>query len=468
MKKKLRTILKDTIIYRSKDLFYFSVILFLCTSILSMSLFFTGGNAIEKSLANALDLTLSFKNTGYFASDYEGTLFINYPELNQNLSKMFIDDLEELSSEDDLAYANYSLAIDCYYQLQDKIPQSTALYGLRDTSYLTRNNISLEGCTKEDLIADTVILPFTDKERGIQINDPYFISDPKDSSKIIKELKVIGFYKDTRWTSMNSDPISSHSPPITTNDTILTLLDSYPFFYGYYSQGNDYIYLNKLQICNMEFTAKNINGYSRFIKRFNSFSMEENSKFARTCSEGNAFDTLGLQTNVNTFGSILKSIERIKLIYNFIFISIWILLLLSLFSFLSFLQKKNAYDISVRRLLGETKKKTVFFYIRYYLFPSIPSLILGEPCGYMFASILSKFLYRNSLSIQNEMTKITGSTIHLDTNSMFSNISISRVFLISIVISLLMISIICIATGITTLAQENCNPRKQARGEQYE
>lgn len=468
MKKKLRTILKDTVIYRSKDLFYFSVILFLCTCILSMSLFFTGGNAIEKSLASTLDLTLSFKNTSYFASDYEGTLFINYPKLNQKLSKMVIDDLEELSNDDDLAYTNYSLAIDCYYQLKDKIPQTTSLYGLRDSDYLTRNSISLDGCTKEELIADTVLLPFSDKERGIQINDPYFISDPENSTKIVKELKVIGFYKDTRWNGMNSDPISNYSPPITTNDTILSLLNSYPYFYGYYSQGNDYIYINKLQICNIEFTVKDIDCYGKFVNQFNSFSMEENSKFARTCSEGNAFDTLGLQTNVNTFGSILKSIERVKLIYNFIFISIWILLLLSLFSFLSFLQKKNAYDISIHRLLGEMKKKTVFFYIRCYLVPSFPALILGEPCGYMFASILSKYLYRNSLNVQNEMSKITGSPIGLDTNSIFSNISLSRVILISIIISLLMISIICVATGITTLAQEKRNLQKQARGEQYE
>lgn len=468
MKKKLRTILRDTIIHKSKDLFYFSVILFLCTCILSMSLFFTRGDAIEKSLASSLDLTLSFKNTGYFASDYEGTLFINYPKLNQKLSNMVIDDLEELSSDDDLNYANYSLAIDCYYQLKDKILQTTSLFGLRDENYLTRNNISLDGCTKEDLITDTVLLPFSDQERGIQINDPYFISDPEDSTKIVKELKVIGFYKDTRWNGTNSDPISNYSPPITTNDTILSLLDSYPYFYGYYSQGNDYIYINKLQICNIEFTAKDIDCYGRFVKKFNSFSMEENSKFARTCSEGNAFDTLGLQTSVNTFGSILKSIGRIKLIYDFIFICIWILLLLSLFSFLSFLQKKNAYDISIHRLLGETKKKTVSFYIRYYLIPSIPPLLLGEPCGYLFASVLSKYLYRNSLNIQNEMSKLTGSSIRLDTNSMFSNISLSRVILISITISLLMISIICIATGITTLTQENRNLQKQARGEQYE
>lgn len=468
MKKKLRTILKDTIIHRSKDLFYFSVILFLCICVLSMSLFFTGGDAIEKNLASSLDLTLSFKNTGYFASDYEGTLFINYPKLNQKLSKMVIDDLEELSKDDDLTYANYSLAIDCYYQLKDKIPQTVTLYGLRDTDYLTRSSISLDGCTKEDLIADTVLLPFSDQERGIQINDPYFISDPEDSEKIIKELKVIGFYKDTRWNGMNSDPISSYSPPITTNDTLLSLLDSYPYFYGYYSQGNDFIYINKLQICNMEFTAKDIDSYGRFAEKFNSFSMEENSKFARTCSEENAFDTLGLQTNVNTFGSILKSVERIKLIYDFIFISIWILLLLSLFSFLSFLQKKNAYDISIRRLLGETKKKTVSFYIRCYLVPSIPPLILGEPCGYLFAIFLSRYLYKNSLKIQNEMSKITGSSVHIDTNTIFSGISLSRIIIISIAITLLMISIICIATAVTTLIQEKHNLQKQARGEQYE
>lgn len=468
MKKKLRTILKDTVRFRSKDLFYFSVILFLCTCILSMSLFFTGGDAIEKSLASSLDLTLSFKNTGYFASDSESTLFVNYPELNQKLSKMVIDDLEELSNDNDLAYANYTLAMDCYFQLKDYMPQTATLYGLRDVAYLSRNSISLEDCTEEDLTTDTVLLPISDKEKGLQINDPYFISDPKDPAKIIKELKVAGFYKDTRWTGMNSDPISSYSPPITTNSTILSLLDSHPYFYGYFSQGDDYIYLNKLQICNIEFSAKDIDCYGRFIKKFNSFSMEENSKFARTCSEGNAFDTLGLQTNVNTFGSILKSIERIKLIYDFIFISIWILLLLSLFSFLSFLQKKNAYDISVRRLLGEKKKNTVLFYIRYYLVPAIPAMIIGEPCGYACASFISKHLYQNSLRIQNEMSQLTGSSVQLDTNSMFSSISLSKIILISILISVLMLFIICLATVITTIAQEKHSLQKQARGEQYE
>ena len=88
MKKKLRTILRDTILYHRTDLLFYSLILLLCTAILSMSLLFTGGNAVEKSLASSLNLTLSYRNNSYFSYSSDNTLYLSNPTLNQKLSEI--------------------------------------------------------------------------------------------------------------------------------------------------------------------------------------------------------------------------------------------------------------------------------------------------------------------------------------------------------------------------------------------
>ena len=467
MKKKLRTILRDTILYHRTDLLFYSLILLLCTAILSMSLFFTGGNAVEKSLASSLNLTLSYRNNSYFSYSSDNTLYLSNPSLNQRLSEMFIHDLQDLCNDSDLAYANYSIAIDIRHP-SDNGWDETYLYGLRSSEYFSDNSITLEGCTAEDLVSGTVILPSSEKEKGMSVNDTYPIYAEEVPGKAVAELKVIGFYTDKRWSLESEDPVLIHTPPFTANDTILSLLEKQPAFYGYFETEEGTVSLSQLQIANMEFHPKDIDSYTRFVKKFNSFSMEENSKFSRICSEGGGVGSLALQTEVSTFGSILKSIERIKLIYEFIFIGIWILLLVTLFSFISFLQKKNSYDISIHRLLGESRKKTVLYYIRYYLISSIPALLIGEPLGYLCAKWMSGYLYRNSLTVQQQMSAITGTRITAQTDVILSSPSLSRILLIVPLITAVMILIIISASLITTLLIEKQNLKDQARGKTYE
>ena len=409
-------------------------------------MYFISGNTIETSLANALDLNLSYKNEGFYSEKSENTLFVTDANLNQNITKMYLSDLDRLCSDKNLEYANYTIAIDTTAQI-NTIHTSGYLYGLRDTQYFDENGIQLVGCQADDLQEGTVLLPIHAKQEGIQIGDTYTIQDPFDPNNTNMDLRVIGFYEDDRWALASEDTIVKNAPAIVKDSTILSLLEKYPYYYG-------------------SLDVKDIQGYSQFVEKFNAFSLDENRKFSRKVSEGGAQAKLGLQTNVSVFGSLLKSIQRIRYIYEFIFLGIWGLSVISLLVMTIFIQKKNVHDIGIRKALGEKKRATIGFYVKVYLITSFVFVGMGTAFGYVASVVLKDQIYKNILQMQTQMNTLTGQTMKMMQTKMVMN---PCEIIVGGVISIVsMLGLICIAICFTTLRIIKQNSRKQMRGAVYE
>ena len=409
-------------------------------------------------------MRLSFKNEGFYSKESENSLFASDADLNQNITQIFMMDLDQLCKDDNLEYSNYNLAIDTIVQTSTTNTENY-LYGLKDIEYFEKNGIQLEDCYANELVEGTVILPIRAKQEGIKIGDVYTIVDPFNQNSKNVELQVIGFYEDNRWALSSEDTVIKTSPAIVRNSTIFSLLEKYPYYYGMYDEKTGMV-VSPIEIVNITFSAKNIEGYSRFVEKFNAFSLEENRKFSQITSEGGAQAKLGLQTNVSEFGSLLKSIQRIRYIYEFIFLGIWILSVVSLFAMTSFMQKKNAHDIGVRKALGERKRTTLHFYIDMYFIVSLVWIVIGTGLGYIVSSILEKQIYGDMFQIHAQMNTLTGQSLKTIQPNIFvepRNIFACGIF--SIIGILLMI---CLSVVFTTLRIRKLNIRKQMRGAVYE
>lgn len=464
MKKQRWSILKDTIKNRKRDFLFYIPIVFFSATLFSLCMYFISGNTIETSLANALDLNLSYKNEGFYSEKSENTLFVTDASLNQNITKMYLSDLDQLCSDEDLEYANYTIAIDTTAQI-NTIHTTSYLYGLRDTQYFDKNGIQLIGCQADDLSESAVLLPIHAKQEGIQIGDTYTIQDPFDPNNTNMDLRVIGFYEDDRWALSSEDTIVKNAPAIVKDSTILSLLEKYPYYYGSLDEETGTI-LSPIEILNIAFSVKDIQGYSQFVEKFNAFSLDENRKFSRKVSEGGAQAKLGLQTNVSVFGSLLKSIQRIRYIYEFIFLGIWGLSVISLLVMTIFIQKKNAHDIGIRKALGEKKRATIGFYVKVYLITSFVFVGMGTAFGYVASVVLKEQIYKNILQMQTQMNTLTGQTMKMmQTKIVMDHWQMISGGVISIVS---MLGLICIAVCFTTLRIIKQNSRKQMRGAVYE
>lgn len=154
--------------HKKSDYLYYIFIVFISTIILSMSFFFAGGEVVEKSLANSLDLSMSYKDDHYFSDTSSQNLYEKKPKLYQKVTDMFIQDIEELCKDTNVNYANYSLLMNVYIPKQDTCVNDN-LYRIRDKNYFERNEIQLEDCSSEDLAVDTVILPDRMKNKKFQL-----------------------------------------------------------------------------------------------------------------------------------------------------------------------------------------------------------------------------------------------------------------------------------------------------------
>ena len=67
------------------------------------------------------------------------------------------------------------------------------------------------------------------------------------------------------------------------------------------------------------------------------------------------------------------------------------------YGFISFLQKNRKQEIFVRRSLGSTKHKIVMFYLKYYLLPSVPLMMLGSLPGYGVAVMMSSAVTKGAM-----------------------------------------------------------------------
>lgn len=266
MKKQRWNILKDTIKSKKRDfLFYIPIVIFSAT-LFSLCLFFISGNTIETNLANSLDMRLSFKNEGFYSKESENSLFASDADLNQNITQIFMMDLDQLCKDDNLEYSNYNLAIDTIVQTSTTNTENY-LYGLKDIEYFEKNGIQLEDCYANELVEGTVILPIRAKQEGIKIGDVYTIVDPFNQNSKNVELQVIGFYEDNRWALSSEDTVIKTSPAIVRNSTIFSLLEKYPYYYGMYDEKTGMV-VSPIEIVNITFSAKNIEGYSRFVEKF--------------------------------------------------------------------------------------------------------------------------------------------------------------------------------------------------------
>ena len=349
--------------HKKSDYLYYIFIVFISTIILSMSFFFAGGEVVEKSLANSLDLSMSYKDDHYFSDTSSQNLYEKKPKLYQKVTDMFMQDIEELCKDTNVNYANYSLLMNVYIPEQDTCVNDN-LYRIRDKNYFERNEIQLEDCSSEDLAVDTVILPDRMKKQKISIGSIYSIQDSTRIESKKKDLTVIDFYKNEQWEK--EDVLSKYMPAIVTNDTILSILKENIRFYGC-KDTEDSFGIETIKITDISFQAKDIDGYNEFVGKLNAFSLEENRKFAKTLSDTVNDGSLGLQANVSRFGSVLKSIQRVKILYEVIFVGIWTLLLVAMFGFISFLQKKNAMEIGIRKALGERERQSDFIFVIMYI-----------------------------------------------------------------------------------------------------
>jgi ABC-type antimicrobial peptide transport system permease subunit len=528
MKKKMRRILFDSWIAAGAKTWIYLTVVIAAGTLLSLTLFFSGGNTVENSLASSVDLSLSYTNSSYVSNHYDADMrqlksyvLMHKPEANKEVYQMFLNNLDILAADPAVAYANYNI----YYWFTTDQSDMVQIFGIDDMRFFEKENIRIlegtgeikegEAVVSDQQLYNTLQADGSIIQRKAVIGDTYtFINTYKNDQSKIFSLKVVGIYQSGSSKSEDDqDDFIGSSGMVTLNSTFRTLLEEHPEYYGgtvtrnvyegisdqsgqqvvinspiyYDGKGNflmekaaqDYqnismheetMSYNPFFINHIVLTADTFEHYASLKQKFDKFSLDMNRQAAKIFDQylkGSSSSDIKfmLQTNENYFGSILDSIARIKKFYLFIFLSIYILLMISLYSFISYMQYGRSREIFIKYSLGSTRKKIAGYYMKYYALPGLMASIIACIPGYLLSWMLSSRTAAASAQRQNEFLQAEQSTQIVKYNGIaLFDLSWQRMLLSFAAVVLIMELVIMICAWISTRKVLRGNLSNHARG----
>ena len=115
MKKKMRKILFDSWIAAGSRTWVYLLVVLAAGTLLSLTLFFSGGNSVENTLASSINLSLAYSNNSFVSSHYDNQMQMpklelvkKRPDLNKEVYQMFVNNLDTLASSPEVTYFNFN------------------------------------------------------------------------------------------------------------------------------------------------------------------------------------------------------------------------------------------------------------------------------------------------------------------------------------------------------------------------
>ena len=506
MKKKIRTVLLYTWKASGKSLLGYAIAVVLCTFIVSVSLFFTGSDAIEQSMASTVPLSFQLRDNSYFGymdeystcSKNRYDFVMSNPKDNRTASEKFLEDVDALGNDPDVTKYNrimelQSVSMDMISASGITASGSLGLASIKDMSLLVHKGLQIDG--PQLLSENGVLLHSLSRQNGFCKGDQIIVHDASDNTKVIMELTVEGFYSigNRAKDNLTMSNLSRSKSILTTDGTVKKILEECPDYYGliipapspeeggiywqdydsdeaynqavsnWYSNQNQ-VLIDGIRVYGIEYEMDTLDAYNSFNKKLNTFVREENSTFEQMFAQMGNSTKLGLMTMTDDFGSMMTSIGRIRMIYQFIMAGIWILAVVTLYGFISFLQKNRKQEIFVRRSLGCSKHKTVMFYLKYYLLPSVPLIVFGSIPGYGVAVIMASAVTKGAMQAQSDIAQLTGGNVYRSTGVSLFDTSLKRFMIVSVMIMAVMLVCIGICVSLSTRNVMRENLKDTVRG----
>jgi hypothetical protein len=489
MRRKMRTILRDTMRADKAKRKVYQLIVLVSSALLALSMFFAGGDTVERGIADAMPLQLSYTNDNYFgpSSLDAGNMILEKEKriAHRKLSEMFLVDLHALLSSEHLSYANFNEIINPVVSTDGT---SLTVAGVETAGWFLQDGIEIEEEVLDAFSEGTVILPVEAIGSEYVKDGSLHIYSSGGSPKEIMSLKVIGTYQRSSHSdgeNEKDDVLKTMDLPILWNRDIESILSQCPEYYGIDNSAEfgedewvnpaDYmneagvldqqaydaavekmneehpmLFIPPFQINSVSFACKGLDAYNAFFKEYNAFTLEENRKFARTASELGQSVSLGLKTKVNTFGSVLSSIARVKRFSFLVLTGVWLLLVLSLYGFISYMQRGREREIFLFRSLGASRMKTDRFYFANYLLSALLPVLIGMVPGYLLSWLLSSRTASNSAAVQNEISALTGQEIITTVHVGLFDISPGRALPVCLAVLAIMMAGILVCTWTAT------------------
>ncbi len=530
MKKKMRKILFDSWIAAGSRTWVYLLVVLAAGTLLSLTLFFSGGNSVENTLASSINLSLAYSNNSFVSPHYDNQMQMpklelvkKRPDLNKEVYQMFVNNLDTLASSPEVTYFNFNFES----WLQTDQSDSFQVFGINDSRFFAKENIRIiegtgeikegEAVVSDQQVYNTLLADGTLTQRKAVLGDTYTFVNTYDKERgQLFTLKVVGIYQGASIMQSDSedDDFIGSNGIVTTNSMFTQLLADHPEYYGGYiaqklhmgtsnltgemmvitdpeyfdADGNflndkaaiDYHDIDEFEVTSAAHYSPMINHivletdtfehYASLKQKFDKFSLETNRNAAKLFDEfikDNPKYSLKfmLQTNENYFGSILDSIARIKKFYLFIFLSIYILLMLSLYSFINYMQYDRSREIFIKYSLGSSRRKISRYYMKYYALPGLAASIIACIPGYLLSWMLSSSTAAASVQRQNEFIRVEEGTQTVQyTGVSLFDLSWQRMLLAFAAVLLIMELVIMACAWISTMRVLRGSLSNHARG----
>ena len=136
----------------------YAIAVVLCTFIVSVSLFFTGSDAIEQSMASTVPLSFQLRDNSYFGymdeystcSKNRYDFVMSNPKDNRTASEKFLEDVDALGSDPDVTKYNrimelQSVSMDMISASGITASGSLGLASIKDMSLLVHKGLQIDG-----------------------------------------------------------------------------------------------------------------------------------------------------------------------------------------------------------------------------------------------------------------------------------------------------------------------------------
>lgn len=411
----LKNVINQIVRKKVETCIIFSIVLVM-SLFLSLTHFFGYNDSMETNIANTLSLRYEINNNHAFGP--RSNDIYQYDYRMEYLNK-FVEWIEEVEQLEDVAYSDYNIqtALDHDYDKLTGAIKSYRVFGVSSENYLMDNHIELvEGrfFSQDEIDAGMNYIVVSDKstkqvngeEEAIKVGDQISLGLLNKEYEIAHPImfEVVGIYK-----------VKEQSAYYEQNDSFVNskaiLIPNQVLF-------------NKLLLDQelMNVTLNHICFYLNDYKDYVGFHDELNQMIQKFNQEIDRLDYISPNLSIyetNT-GSIIQSVQRIKNVYQIVFILVFVIVTFILVSSIYYLLKRKVAEMSVYYSLGQTKSKIILHYILTYMMIGFVAIIIGMGIGYLLSNQLSVMMLRDNVELQSELLKFTSTTI--DYSNMNDNI----------------------------------------------
>ena len=446
------------------------LVVFLASSLLSLSLFLFDNSYVEKQLVESIpieykisnkDLLLNPKKTVELNGNSENrALLENY----RNYSEPFFSALNELCESGNIKSYSYNLVqiFFYYYEMAEDDDFVMGeflleLYSIPSIEFIDDHQLEIISGNAEDIyrISNGIIVSSRQtindadgRDRKVKVGD---IIESEVSDRVTIEFEVVAIYKSVKrfdFSYGDDDSFINSDAGLILQSDMLALLDENPEIYYHIESGNPLFHcFNPIAVNAISFTCKDIESSKLFEKELEAFKHE-----MEVYAHSSRMPDYNIKIIYPEYESVLQSITRIRSIYILIFIAIALMLIFLFYSLISYCQNKRRREIFIYESLGKQRKKIYGWYAVLYLIVSVPASILGSIPGIYLSNAVNRSILDTSVKMQEELLKYSnnGRIIEVMNESLSFPLPSALRCLAVMLITVFIISIIIIFFGFIT------------------